>query len=65
MVYHRFPQVAQGEIATNTNYPPQSGGENASSIVGGTMEYEDFEIMEYEDADDMDYENVDFENVDL
>lgn len=26
MVYHRFPQSAQGEVATNTNFPPQNGG---------------------------------------
>jgi len=42
MVRHYFPQSANGEVATNSNFPPQSGGENTSSPVGGTMEYEDF-----------------------
>ena len=57
MVYHHFPQVAHGHINTNTNFPPQSGGENASSPVGGTMEYENFVTMEYENLEDMDYES--------
>jgi len=56
LVRHFFPQAAMGATHTNTNYPPQSGGENSSSPVGGTMEYEDFETMEYEDLVDMDYE---------
>ena len=56
MVYHHFPQAPHGSIAANTNFPPQSGGENASPPVGGTMEYEDFVAMEYEDLEDMDYE---------
>jgi len=57
VVRHYFPQSANGEVATNSNFPPQSGAENASSPVGGTMEYEDFVGMEYEDNDDMDYES--------
>ena len=56
MVRHYFPQSANGEVATNTNFPPQSGGENSSSPVGGTMEYQDFVGMEFEDLIDMDYE---------
>jgi len=57
VVRHSFPQTATGETATNSNFPPQSGGENTSSPVGGTMQYQDFETMEYENLDDMDYES--------
>ncbi len=56
MVRFYFPQSATGAVSTNTNYPPQSGGENTSPEPGGTMEYQDFVAMEYEDFDDMDYE---------
>ena len=56
MVRHYFPQAAVGAVHVNTNYPPQSGGEDSSAPVGGTMEYENFVAMEYEDLEDMDYE---------
>ena len=56
MVLHHFPQSAKGAANVNTNYPPQSGAENTSAPVGGTMEYQDFVAMEFEDLDDMDYE---------
>lgn len=56
MVRFYFPQAATGSVGVNTNYPPQSGSENVSPPVGGTMEYQDFVTMEYEDRDDMDYE---------
>ena len=56
MVYHYCPQAAHGSVTTNTNFPPQGGGENANPPVGGTMEYENFFAMEYEDLIDMDYE---------
>ena len=56
MVRYSFPQAATGVAHTNTNYPPQSGAENTSAPVGGTMQYQDFVIMEYEDLEDMDYE---------
>ena len=56
MVRYYFPQAATGSIGVNTNYPPQAGGENTSSPVGGTMEYQNFITMEFEDLEDMDYE---------
>lgn len=57
MVRHYFPQSPSGSVGVNTNYPPQSGGENTSPPVGGgTMEYQDSIGMEYEDLDGMDYE---------
>lgn len=56
MVRHYFPQAATGAVHVNTNFPPQSGAENSSAPVGGTMQYQDFETMEYEDLEDMDYE---------
>ena len=57
MVRHYFPPASMGAADVNTNFPPQSGGENTSSPVGGTMEFQDFVTMEYEDFEDMDYEN--------
>lgn len=56
MVRYSFPQASTGANDVNTNFPPQSGGENTSSPVGGTMEYEDFVAMTFEDLEDMDYE---------
>ncbi len=56
MVRFYFPQGPMGAIGANTNYPPQSGSENPSPPVGGTMEYQNFVTMEYENLDDMDYE---------
>ena len=56
MVRHYFPQASQGSVGVNTNFPPQSGGENPSPPVGGTMEFEDNVTMAYEDNIDMDYE---------
>jgi len=48
MVLHSFPQTASGAIVANTNYPPQSGGENTSPPIDGFMEYEDLVTMGYE-----------------
>jgi len=56
MVRYSFPQAATGSAGVNTNFPPQSGAENISPPVGGTMQYQDLVIMEFEDLEDMDYE---------
>lgn len=55
MVFHRFPQSHQINIDTNTNFPPQSGGDAAFSSQN-YMLYENLEIMHYEDDEEMEYE---------
>ena len=48
MVRNFFPQAIQSNIATNTNYPPQSS-EDVPFVPGqGIMEYQDLVQMQYE-----------------